>query len=150
MNLTPNERIELCLFGICGEVGEVIDLYKKERFHKVEIPAESYEKEIGDVAWYVANLCTETGEKFAPNERRLKSLESATVEAKALIESMFIQAANFGRIDIEWMVSMLFVLPARLGLRPFEQILDMNIAKLKARYPDGFSTEASVERRDEL
>lgn len=32
--LTPEERIELCLYGIVGEVGEVIDLYKKERFHR--------------------------------------------------------------------------------------------------------------------
>ena len=45
LSISPEDRIELCLFGICGEVGEIVDLYKKERFHRVETPREKYEQD---------------------------------------------------------------------------------------------------------
>lgn len=44
--------------GLCGEAGEVIDLIKKEKFHGHELDKNELIKELGDVAWYLAQAAT--------------------------------------------------------------------------------------------
>ena len=53
----------LCHFamGLCGESGEVCDAIKKRVFHGRDIPDEHIKEELGDVLWYVANLCNQLG-----------------------------------------------------------------------------------------
>jgi NTP pyrophosphatase (non-canonical NTP hydrolase) len=83
--------------GVAGEAGEVADLVKKSVFHRHGIDAATKEKlvkELGDVLWYVAALCT--------------------------------------RLDV-----------------PLGEVMEVNIAKLRERYPEGYSSVASKLRRDE-
>ncbi len=40
--------------GLCGESGEVIDLIKKHLFQGHELNKDDLIKELGDVAWYLA------------------------------------------------------------------------------------------------
>lgn len=77
--------------GLAGEAGEVADLVKKGIFHQHGLDAEKVKKELGDVLWYVAALCSKLG------------------------------------FD--------------LG-----EVMEANVEKLKARYPDGYSAEASRNR----
>ena len=77
--------------GLCGEAGEVIDLVKKHCFQGHPLDKSRIAKELGDVAWYLA--------------------ESA----------------------------------AAIGM-PLEDILSGNIEKLKARYPEGFVKDKSINR----
>ena len=79
------------VMGLCGESGEVIDIVKKHLAQGHELDRDELIKELGDVAWYLA--------------------ETATA------------------LDVD-----------------LEEVLAGNIAKLKARYPEGFSTERSVCR----
>ena len=79
------------VMGLCGESGEVIDIVKKHLAQGHELDKEKIVKELGDVAWYIAEI--------------------ATV------------------LDVE-----------------LEDVLVQNIEKLKARYPEGFSTEKSLNR----
>lgn len=79
------------VMGLCGEAGEVIDIVKKHLAQGHELDKEKIIKELGDVAWYMAEI--------------------ATV------------------LDVE-----------------LEDVLVQNIEKLKKRYPEGFSTEKSVNR----
>lgn len=44
--------------GLAGETGEVVDLIKKAIFHKHGLDMDALEKELGDVCWYLAALCT--------------------------------------------------------------------------------------------
>lgn len=44
--------------GLAGEAGEVADLVKKGVFHRHGLDVTKLEKEIGDVCWYLAALCT--------------------------------------------------------------------------------------------
>lgn len=39
--------------GLSGEAGEVADLVKKVLYHGKEVGAETFEKELGDVLWYI-------------------------------------------------------------------------------------------------
>ena len=79
------------VMGLCGESGEVIDLVKKHLAQGHELDKEKMAKELGDVAWYLA--------------------------------------------ETAWAIGY-----------DLEDILVMNIEKLKRRYPDGFSCEKSVKR----
>ena len=47
--LNLQDVLENALMGLCGESGEAIDLLKKHRFQ-----GHPLEKELGDVAWYLA------------------------------------------------------------------------------------------------
>jgi NTP pyrophosphatase (non-canonical NTP hydrolase) len=44
--------------GLAGEAGEVADTIKKAIFHQHGIDRDELIKELGDVLWYVAALCT--------------------------------------------------------------------------------------------
>ena len=92
-DLTKKEVLVNSVMGLNGEAGEVIDLVKKHLFHGHELNKEELIKELGDVAWYLA------------------------------------EAAYALDIDLE-------------------TILVKNIEKLKKRYPEGFSVEDSINRKE--
>ena len=46
----------MCM-GLSGECGEVIDLLKKHIWQGKELDINDLIEEVGDVLWYVANLC---------------------------------------------------------------------------------------------
>ncbi len=81
------------VMGLCGESGEAIDIVKKHLAQGHELDKEELAKELGDVAWYLAETATAIG------------------------------------YDLD-------------------DIFQMNIDKLKKRYPEGFSVEKSVNRNE--
>ena len=90
-----NERDVLIngVMGLCGESGEAIDIVKKHLAQGHPLDREKLAKELGDIAWYLAETAYAIG-------------------------------------------------------YPLEEILQMNIDKLKARYPEGFSSENSINRQE--
>lgn len=84
-------RMMVACLGLAGEAGELLDHIKKAVGHGHKLEPVLVEKEIGDVLWYVAELCTSLGLDLA-------------------------------------------------------DVAEHNIAKLRARYPAGFSSEASINR----
>jgi len=79
------------VMGLCGESGEAIDIVKKWLAQGHDLDREGLAKELGDIAWYLAET------------------------AYAL--------------EI-----------------PLEEILQANLEKLQKRYPEGFSSERSINR----
>lgn len=89
-------RLYNALLGLCGESGEVADLFKKVLGHGHPYTTEMFakvQKELGDVLWYVAEMASVLG-------------------------------------------------------MTLEDIAGINIAKLRARYPQGFTTHNSVNRKE--
>ena len=81
------------VMGLCGESGEAIDMVKKYLAQGHDLDREKLAKELGDIAWYLAETAHAIG------------------------------------YDLE-------------------TILQMNIDKLKARYPEGFRSENSIHRSE--
>ena len=81
------------VMGLCGESGEVIDIVKKHLAQGHELDKDKIAKELGDVAWYLAEVA--------------------------------------------------YALDLKL-----EDVLVMNIKKLKKRFPNGFNVEDSIIRKD--
>ncbi len=79
------------VMGLCGESGEAIDIVKKHLHQGHELDKEKLMKELGDIAWYLA------------------------------------EAAQALDTDLD-------------------TIFEANIAKLRARYPEGFDREKSIHR----
>ena len=92
--LSNDEILINGVMGLCGESGEAIDIVKKWFAQGHELDREKLIKELGDVAWYLAEI------------------------AHALGVSL-------------------------------EEVLQRNIVKLRERYPDGFKTADSVNRKDD-
>ena len=46
------------VMGLCGESGEAIDIVKKWFAHGHELDREHLKKELGDIAWYLAEAAT--------------------------------------------------------------------------------------------
>lgn len=95
LNPDLNERDVLIngVMGLCGESGEAIDIVKKHLAQGHPLDREKLAKELGDIAWYLAETAYAIG-------------------------------------------------------YPLEEVFQMNIDKLKARYPEGFSSENSINRQE--
>lgn len=81
------------VMGLCGESGEAIDIVKKWLMQGHELDKKHLVRELGDVAWYLA--------------------EAATA------------------LDV-----------------PLEAVFQGNLDKLRRRFPNGFDTGASVNRKE--
>ncbi len=79
--------------GLAGEAGEVADTIKKAVFHQHGIDRDLLVKELGDVLWYVAALCTKLHVTMS-------------------------------------------------------EVMGLNIMKLRQRYPEGYTSDASKARVD--
>ena len=90
--LSEKEVLLNGVMGLCGESGEAIDLVKKWMMQGHDLDKAHLAKELGDVAWYLAETATAIG------------------------------------YDLE-------------------TILQANIDKLKARYPEGFTADRSMHRK---
>ena len=91
--LSKKDVLINAVMGLCGESGEAIDIVKKHLHQGHELAKEKLIKELGDIAWYLAEA------------------------AYAL--------------DVE-----------------LSTVLEGNINKLKARYPEGFSVDKSINREE--
>ncbi len=56
--LTERELLVNAVMGLCGESGEAVDIVKKHLFHAHELDRDALIKELGDVAWYLAEAAT--------------------------------------------------------------------------------------------
>ena len=56
-DLNKKEMLVNGVMGLNGESGEVIDVVKKHLFQGHELDKEKIVKELGDVLWYVAEVC---------------------------------------------------------------------------------------------
>lgn len=52
--------INACM-GLAGEVGELNDLFKKHIFHEKPLDLIHVKKELGDICWYIAEMCDAYG-----------------------------------------------------------------------------------------
>ena len=64
------------VMGLCGESGECIDIVKRHLAQRYELDRDNLIKELGDVAWYLAEtafaLNVELEEVFIRNIEKLK------------------------------------------------------------------------------
>ena len=64
------------VMGLCGESGEATDIVKKHLFQGHDLDKEKLAKELGDIAWYLAEAATalelDLDDIFAANIEKLR------------------------------------------------------------------------------
>lgn len=62
LHISPHDTLVVyCAIGLAGEASEILEYLKKTVFHHHEQDDSKLRKEIGDVCWYVAALCSTLG-----------------------------------------------------------------------------------------
>lgn len=56
-DLSKKDSLINGVMGLTGEAGETIDIVKKHLFQGHELDKEKLINELGDVVWYIAELC---------------------------------------------------------------------------------------------
>lgn len=123
--------------GIFTECGELLDAIKKNYAYGKPLDLVNVGEEIGDIAWYFVNEMTFKNVKAKIKPQRFKSPQQIEEVITVIVElqtlnchfnlSQLINVANYFNLD-------------------FYELLDKNIAKLKARYPEKFTTENALNR----
>ena len=73
--ITEKDILINAVMGLCGESGEAVDIVKKHLFQGHDLDKEKLAKELGDIAWYLAEAATGLGmdldDIFAGNIEKL-------------------------------------------------------------------------------
>lgn len=140
--------------GLVGEAGEVADLVKKWVLHGHELDKPKLIKELGDVLWYNVALRLDTGAALPTDwlaiEAALPELTPQEVSALA-IQCARTSARYAGGEGGVWLLNDQLLELAALGFAcgvSLAEIAATNIAKLRARFPAGFTAAASQARAD--
>lgn len=81
--------------GLAGEAGEVAELVKKGVFHQHGIDVAKLQKELGDVLWYVAALCSKAGIDMG------EVMQANIEKLKTRYPEGFTSTASQQRVDVE-------------------------------------------------
>lgn len=156
-DLPKAERLENAALGLVGESGEIAYLIKKHVHHGHILNRDTVIEECGDLLWYVGQACS----VYPNREIKIRMVvESDTLAQAALELNHWTSCAahticlylQIGTPQPEILFSYLgYALGAlayflRLLNSSIAEAQEINIAKLRQRYPDGFSSEASINR----
>jgi NTP pyrophosphatase (non-canonical NTP hydrolase) len=149
MQLNRTERLENAALGLIGEAGEIADLIKKHRHHGHPLDRDKVIDECGDLLWYVAQMCSVLEYEIS----------YGFVGKKGFGLSIGVYALRLGRnvgivaeqVDREYRHIDTSVVGAFLDDHidsTLDEAQQRNIEKLRRRYPNGFSSEASLNRAE--
>jgi NTP pyrophosphatase (non-canonical NTP hydrolase) len=144
-NLPLEKQRQMCLYGMVGELGEIADHLKKHLFHKHKLDVVHFNKEIGDLLWYVVVYASTVDDNLEMIDiYQIPKTKMELLDIIMNIHWLIYQLPRSVRsIDgLIWKIVQL----ARYLRISIDQAMNTNIEKLQARYPDGFSPEASINR----
>ena len=146
---TEDANILHMKMGIITEAAEVVDILKKKHAYNKEIDVPHLKEELGDLLWYAANYCKFVEMDFANvvDNIAYEPLydRSNTFSLYELMELIVINATALDKHSIYDVIDLtLFAIESIDG--NLDEILDTNIKKLAARYPEGFSSYYALNR----
>ncbi|RTL30239.1 MAG: hypothetical protein EKK55_02295 [Rhodocyclaceae bacterium] len=166
-DLAGHSAWSLTAMGLAGEAGEAIDLLKKAIHHRAKpLDRDKYMKELGDVLWYAA-LGLRLGEwsfaeaasrtEYLANVRALGAerlafqLSGGVGEICRLIDDHIYKGKPLSVYLRECLIAVVTLVRAmseRAGF-VFEDVMQANVEKLRARHPNGWSPESQAAKADE-
>lgn len=128
--------------GVFGEIGEVLEIIKKNFAYGKDIDEAKLKLELGDIMWYLANL-------FSMNNINLNSMLFPTekwtrsfVTDKLLFTDVLQQ---FSQHNYPYLVMFVMNICNAFNLK-FDSVLEDNINKLKVRYPESFDSNKAIDK----
>ena len=126
--------------GVITEIGEIIDIFKKNLAYGKNIDMVNLGEEIADVQFYLSNYATMRGDEV---DLSFFNEKFEIVNEQILYDLLFEIAQN----PLEYSLNTFNLINiAKYYNLDFAKLLDNNIAKLKVRFPDKFTEEAALNR----
>lgn len=130
------------MFGMIGEFGEAVECVKKKQFHNAKDIDEKLKKEIGDFLWYIVTFIEKKNELI--RDKKLNKIDECIFNIQYhLTEIIFMNKES----SVDNVMKNITELCSLYGFN-LEEILQMNIDKLKIRYPEIYTDELSEKRED--
>ena len=140
--------------GVTTELAELLDIIKKNFAYGKPIDLVHVGEEIGDIYWYLANACNIANIK--PNQGKSVKYNEGLFWVHTLydVHTFYDAAQNYMNDQscineikdvIEWLIIRAEAITKHFNLDR-GKILQTNINKLKARYPDKFTQEKAINR----
>ena len=127
--------------GIITEVGEALDIFKKNLAYGKPIDYVNLGEELADICWYICNYQT-----FINKETNFKEYYLGyEISNEEEIFETFKEIVNCKEYDRNIYLFNIRCIAKFYNLN-FEQLLDRNIKKLKIRFPDKFTKEQALNR----
>lgn len=148
---TREERLEHAYMGVLGELGEIIDAWKKHRIYEQMLDTANILEELGDLRFYIQMVINEIPDYVsAPkgSERQFKSVLSACLNVARDLNNMN-ELKWSDLAGAQWLERHFWWLCKRFGFDP-QAVIDANVAKLEKRYPTGYSNELAAARLDKV
>jgi len=131
--------------GMITEIAEIADIFKKHIAYGKPIDFVHLKEEIGDVCWYIVNMA-----KFEEEDLKIFNIETRLwipnedekweYEIDSFLVGLYYNK-DCNSLRLERMINL-----CKQWDINFEECLDLNIAKLKARFPNKFTEEAALNR----
>lgn len=162
-----HDKIDNGALGLIGESGELVDVIKKYKYQSGAdpiFPAQKVADELGDVLWYITELCDGLnwklydlcGADFKGLDTQKLRFTNRRATPESAILSLHLRATEVYRAihRSEWgsvrkkLAQMMYCAThiARMSGYTLEKIAEANIRKLRKRYPNGFDAEISRSR----
>ena len=89
-DFTKEQMLDNAVYGLCGEIGELVDLLKKAKFQGHKLDKQKAMLELGDILWYVSlmakGLGVELSEVASANIYKLRARYGEKFDSKKSIE----------------------------------------------------------------
>ncbi len=150
-------------YGLVTEVGEIADIFKRHIFYGKAIDIVNLKEEIGDAMWYLAIGIHARGvdinevekpAKYLPGPDKLTDSQNMIMAASNATYVLFSYHRDDtlnSREEVIYLTTLYFCLKSLCHINGFtiEEAMDLNIQKLRKRYPDGFSKYDALNRNKE-
>lgn len=148
----PDLGIELNIMhmklGIITEIGETLDIFKKNLAYNKPIDMVNLGEELADILWYVVNEAAFNKLSITIlNEPLYGYVEKHTEQERIYDTCIYLMTylSHREQYNSQKLINILQQICAIWEI-DFFQILTNNIAKLQVRYPDKFTNEAALNR----
>ena len=168
-NLSSTQLLLNGALGLAGESGEVVEVVRDHLCHHHWLDRTQISKELGDIFWYLAisssSLDIDLDTIFQTNITELSSDLNSTqlllngalglaIKSGEIIDAVKKHLFQGHSLDKDYIAARLCDVYNYLHVSAsaleidVDTILQMNVDKLKARYPAGFEAERSVNRKE--
>jgi NTP pyrophosphatase (non-canonical NTP hydrolase) len=175
-NVQANMNLLLGVVGLADEAGEVLELFLSPMDELEIFPFDKLRKELGDVYWYASHIChvlemdfeglrptpvqitekatflgavAQQGGNFSLDFAVQYLSVETTKGMLGMVKKMLFHGHPFNALRIfEQLTNILTTLDiiCRMAGTSPEEVWAENIAKLRARYPEKFETELSMNK----
>lgn len=158
-NLGKKLNVLHASLGLSTELGELLDIYKRNIFYKKPLDLVHIKEELGDIMWYLAILYREF--EINPENEIINTITKDIVDSQKIqmltnkINLLVVQLNNLELLNSDHIRRVKYFVPkvyeyiiivCEIYKFNIEDVMQTNINKLKVRFPEKFNEFNALNR----